>query len=85
MLKADRGNDALHRFRARLGEELTRAGFGRCVSRTFEPHVTLAYAAQQVPAETVDEIRWTATEFVLIHSLLGQTRHIRLGSWALRA
>lgn len=85
VLKADRGNDALHRFRARLGEALTRAGFGRCVSRTFEPHVTLAYAARQVPAEAVDEIRWTATEFVLIHSLLGQTRHIRLGSWALRA
>jgi len=83
VLKAGEGNAALQTFRARLGEALARNGLGRCVSRTFEPHVTLAYAAQTVEPEAVTPIVWTAQEFVLIHSLLGQTRHIVLGRWPL--
>ena len=85
VLKANHGNEALHHFRAQLGAELTRVGLGRCVSKTFEPHVTLAYAPQQIGAEPVEPIGWNASEFVLIHSLLGKTRHIRLGSWPLQA
>lgn len=85
VLKANQGNEALHRFRDQLGVELTRVGLGRCVSKTFEPHVTLAYAQAQVEAEPIEPVIWTASEFVLIHSLLGQTRHIRLGSWPLQA
>lgn len=85
VLKAAGGNAALQAFRAELGGALARNGLGRCVSRTFEPHVTLAYAAQTVDAEAVPPITWTAQEFVLIHSLLGQTRHVVLGRWALDA
>ena len=84
VLKASEGNEALHRFRAQLGIELTRAGLGRCVSKLFEPHVTLAYAPQQLEPEAVEPVIWTASEFVLIHSLLGKTKHLRLGSWPLR-
>ncbi|WP_257385117.1 2'-5' RNA ligase family protein [Tahibacter caeni] len=83
VLKAGGGNAALHAFRAELGTALARNGLGRCVSRTFEPHVTLAYAAQTVDAEAVTPITWTAQDFVLVHSLLGQTRHVVLGRWAL--
>jgi 2'-5' RNA ligase len=85
VLKAAQGNAALQAFRARLGEALARNGLGRCVSRTFEPHVTLAYAAQAVEPEAVTPTGWTAQDFVLIHSLLGQTRHIVLGRWPLVA
>lgn len=85
VLKASEGNAALHAFRKQLGQELTRVGLGRCVSQTFEPHVTLAYAPQRVEAEAVQPVRWLAQEFVLIHSLLGQSRHIVLGRWPLAA
>lgn len=85
VLKASAGNEALHTFREHLGRELLKAGLGRCVTRTFEPHVTLAYAAQGLAAELVGPIVWKVTEFVLIHSLLGQTRYIPLGRWPLRA
>ncbi len=85
VLKASAGNDALHAFREHLGRELLKVGLGRCVTRTFEPHVTLAYATQGVAAEPVEPIVWRATEFVLIHSLLGQTRYIPLGHWPLLA
>jgi 2'-5' RNA ligase len=84
VLKASEGNEALHDFRARLGAELTRVGLGRCVLKSFEPHVTLAYAPQQIAPEAVAPIDWLASEFVLIHSLLGKTKHLRLGSWPLR-
>lgn len=85
VLKASQGNAPLQAFRAKLGEALARNGLGRCVSRTFEPHVTLAYAAQAVEPEAVAPIGWTAQDVVLIHSLLGQTRHIVLDRWPLNA
>jgi 2'-5' RNA ligase len=85
VLKAGPGNETLHTFREQLGRELLKVGLGRCVTRTFEPHVTLAYAPQGVSAEAVEPIVWRATEFVLIHSLLGQTCYIPLGRWPLLA
>lgn len=85
VLKASAGNEALHGFRENLGRELLKVGLGRCITRTFEPHVTLAYAPQAVVAEPVEPIVWRATEFVLIHSLLGQTRYVPLGNWPLLA
>jgi 2'-5' RNA ligase len=32
----------------------------------------------------VNSIVWTVRDFVLIHSLLGQTKHVHLGRWPLR-
>lgn len=83
VLKASACNAALHTFREQLGRELARAGLGRCVSAAFEPHVTLAYSPKTVALETVVPIRWTVRDFLLIHSLLGQTRYIELGRWPL--
>lgn len=45
------------------------------------PHVTLMYDSQAVPEQAVEPIRWSAHDFVLVHSLLGQTKHIHLGRW----
>jgi 2'-5' RNA ligase len=83
VLRSAQDNQPLHAFRENLGRELTRVGLGRCVSRGFEPHVTLTYAPAQIAAESIEPIRWTARDFVLIHSLLGQTRYIELGRWPL--
>lgn len=85
VLKSRQRNEALHALRAGIGRELAAVGLGRCVAAPFEPHVTLTYATQGIVAEAVDPVIWTAHEFVLIHSLLGQTRHIPLGRWPLNA
>lgn len=83
VLKSSGGNEALHAFHARLGHALRAAGLGRCVTASFEPHVTLAYDASDVLVEPVAPVSWRAGEFVLIHSLLGKTKHIPLARWAL--
>ncbi|HUH30012.1 MAG TPA: 2'-5' RNA ligase family protein [Rhodanobacter sp.] len=85
VLKSSGGNEALRAFHAQLGRALHAAGLGRCATAAFEPHVTLAYDACDVAAEPVAPIAWLAGEFVLVHSLLGKTRHIPLARWALNA
>jgi 2'-5' RNA ligase len=81
-----RGGDALEAliaFQQALGFEMAKAGLGDYVEKSFTPHVTLLYDPRLVPEEPVEPIRWTVRELVLIHSLLGQTRHIPLGRWPL--
>jgi 2'-5' RNA ligase len=41
------------------------------------------YDSQSVAEQAVDPIRWSAHDFVLVHSLIGQTKHIHLGRWGL--
>ena len=83
VLKASTCNEALRSFHARLKDALRQVGLGEHTRGNFEPHVTLAYDQQQVPPQAVEPIAWCVSEFVLVHSLLGQTRHIRLASWNL--
>lgn len=83
VLKAEDGNAALRAFHAELGEQLREAGLGQFVTSRFEPHVTLAYDERVVASESVAPVSWHAREFVLVHSLLGKTRHIPLARWAL--
>jgi 2'-5' RNA ligase len=73
------GLGALH---ASLGARLAAAGLGRR-ERAFVPHVTLLYDARNVTVQPVDPLGWTVREFVLVHSLLGQTRYRVLGRWTL--
>jgi RNA 2',3'-cyclic 3'-phosphodiesterase len=61
---------------------MCRAGLqGPRANAKFAPHVTLMYDSQGVPEQAVEPICWTAHDFVLVHSLLGQTKHIHLGRW----
>lgn len=83
VLKAASGNEALRGFHANLARGLRQAGLAQWTRGNFEPHVTLAYDRQLVPPQPVESIAWRAREVVLVHSLLGQTRHIRLASWNL--
>ena len=50
---------------------------------SFTPHITLLYDRQVIPAEAIAPIRWTVDRFVLVRSMLGQTRHIVLQAWDL--
>ena len=83
VLTAEHGNAPLHAFQAELGARLREAGLGRCVASGFRPHLTLAYDRLVIAPEKVAPISWRVEAFVLVHSLLGQTRHIPLARWPL--
>lgn len=85
VLKAAGGNTELRRFHAALAQHLGRHGLARAASGSLEPHVTLLYDRTMVPFEPVPPIAWRANEWVLVHSLLGRHRHLRLASWPLSA
>jgi 2'-5' RNA ligase len=82
----DGGLAALTGFQKAFYLAMCRAGLqGPRSTAKFAPHVTLMYDSQGVPEQAVEPIRWSAHDFVLVHSLLGQTRHIHLGRWPIRA
>ena len=83
VLKSASGNQALRGLHARLGQALRCAGLAQWTRASFEPHVTLAYDAQVLPPQPVPPIGWHASEFVLVHSLLGRTVHMPLARWTL--
>ncbi len=77
--------EVLKSFQLALSTEMIRAGLKHCIDKKFVPHATLLYDETLVPAHAVEPINWAAKDFVLIHSLLGQTKHIHLGRWSLSA
>ena len=82
--QADGCLSALMAFQKEFYLAMCRAGLqGLRANAKFSPHVTLMYDSQGVPEQAVEPIRWTAHDFVLVHSLLGQTKHIHLGRWPL--
>jgi RNA 2',3'-cyclic 3'-phosphodiesterase len=94
VLRAHEGALALMEFRFALGKALETAGFAGRTRAPFTPHITLAYRdPARDPAdvkrrfiERLDEtesVSWTVCDFVLVHSLLGRTRHIALARWPL--
>ena len=74
-------NPALKTFQQALGAAMAKALLPP--DKSFTPHVTLLRDVVEIPSQPVAPITWTVREFVLIHSLIGQTRHIPLGRWAL--
>jgi RNA 2',3'-cyclic 3'-phosphodiesterase len=83
VLRGGDGLAALMAFRRALGAELTKTRLLRKADGPFTPHVTLLYDPRVVAEQVIDPIAWKVTEFVLVHSLLGQTRHIPLARWGL--
>lgn len=51
----------------------------------FSPHMTLVYRKGVPFSHSVAPISWMAEEFVLVHSLIGQTRHEVIARWPLNA
>lgn len=83
VLRGSDGLAELMKFQRGLGAAITRARVGRPVASQFTPHMTLLYDDIQVEDRAVEPIRWTVNEFILVHSLLGQTRHVPLARWSL--
>lgn len=78
------GLAALMAFQKTMYLAMCRAGLqGPRANAKFAPHVTLMYDDQGIPEQAVEPVSWSAHDFVLVHSLLGQTRHIHLGRWPL--
>jgi 2'-5' RNA ligase len=84
VLTASRGTGSLQRFQRALAGAMTDAGIGRYVRSSFKPHVSLLYGNRRIDRQTVPPIRWTVNELVLIHSVVGESRHIVLGRWPLQ-
>lgn len=81
-LRPSRRIDALAELGRKLRDGLAHAGLLRG-AWDFHPHVTLLYRKGRPFTRTIPPIGWDATDFVLIHSLLGEHRHIELGRWPL--
>lgn len=84
VLLAGQGGAELQSLHQALWEACRPAGLVRSDALPYIPHVTLLRAGQAIPPQTVEPIGWNVDEFVLVHSLLGQTRYIQLGRWPLR-
>ncbi len=85
VLLGDDGVAGLCMFHQMLRTTMQNAGLGRGANRHYTPHMTLLYDARRVTEWTfIETIDWTVREFVLVHSLLGRTRHISLARWPLR-
>jgi RNA 2',3'-cyclic 3'-phosphodiesterase len=80
--RLDGGLADLMAFQKTFYLAMCRAGLqGPRANAKFAPHVTLMYDEQAVPEQLVEPISWSACNFVLVHSLIGQTKHIHLGRW----
>ena len=75
---------ALNAFHRALGEAMTRTRLGRWATWHFTPHMTLLYDRKIVGEHAVEAVVWTVTEFVLVHSFVGQGKHVHLARWPLR-
>lgn len=87
VLVGGEGVVGLHTLHEALARALRNAGFGgRAVAPNaahHRPHVTLAYDEPWTAARPVDAASWNVREFVLLHSLIGRTRHVELARWPL--
>jgi RNA 2',3'-cyclic 3'-phosphodiesterase len=84
VLRGDDGLAALTAFQQVLGEAMMKAGLWRWAKPNYTPHVTQLYADRGIAEQVVERVGWTVREFVLVRSLLGQTRYIPLARWPLR-
>ena len=82
-LRAAEDASALIAFRETIRLALARAGLVYDFPLEYIPHVTMLYDDVYVPKVPVPPLRWTVKDFVLIHSMVGKTRHIELGHWLL--
>jgi 2'-5' RNA ligase len=71
-------------LRQSLRAAMKPSGSARGAGSAFTPHVTLLYDDRTVAEQPVEAISWTVRELFLVHSLIGQSRYIRLGQWRLQ-
>ena len=82
VLQMSQGKERLEELCKKLSRSLALASV-HADDKASVPHMTLARAAVNVSLQTVEPVRWTVKKVVLVHSVVGQTRHIHLKSWPL--
>ena len=83
VLRTDKGNRILRKFREDLGVALQSRGMRR--QSTFTPHVTLLYDYNRIiREEVVEPVSWVVNDFKLVSSLVGKSAYSPLGEWKLR-
>jgi 2'-5' RNA ligase len=75
----------LSHFQRQLDTGMAIAGIAGRTDWRFSPHLTLLYRHGKLFSSWTDAVSWTVTDFVLIHSYVGLTRHEELGRWRLGA
>ncbi len=78
-------NPGLRDFRANLWDELARRGVPGAPRNSFTPHVTLLYDSFVLLEQPAHAVTWQATDFILVESIIGESRYEVLGRWALKA
>ncbi len=76
----------LRGFQHALGNTMRRMGFAETQIRShFHPHMTLHYKHARIDPMVVAPVAWTVTQFALVDSLYGLSRHDVLAHWTLKA
>lgn len=83
VLTGGQGLEAVRELRGALVERLVAHGL-TAPERDYEPHLTLRYDKRSAPAWAIDLPGWVASEFVLVKSPQGLTRHDVIGRWPLQ-
>jgi 2'-5' RNA ligase len=83
VLRVGDGLDKVDAFWLNLGMEI--ANVRPFKKQPFTPHMTLSYNGRPMLEHAIEPIRWTAQEFVLINSHVGETYHEVMGRWRLQA
>jgi len=73
--------NVLNDFRQCLCAEMAQTGLA--LPSSYTPHVTLIWADRRVEAYPIAPIDWLVTDFVLVSSVFGQSRHDILDHWQL--
>jgi 2'-5' RNA ligase len=83
VLRGDDGVVGLEMLGRSLGVSMRMAGLKARFD--FTPHLTLLYGERPIRERFIQPISWTVREFVLVRSLIGKSKYIRLGRWPLDA
>ncbi len=79
VLVGGEGVAGLEQVRAELEIEVPRLLPDLKPPPPFNPHMTVLYDPRVVAEEAIEPIRWRVDELVLVDSLHGRGRHLRLG------
>jgi len=83
VLTGGQGLEAVRDLQGAVAERLAAHGLP-VPEREFRPHLTLRYDKRPAPAWAVDLPGWVASDFVLVKSPQGLTRHDVIGRWPLQ-
>jgi 2'-5' RNA ligase len=82
VLRGEDGVVGLTMLHRSLGAEMRKVGLKRRAD--FTPHMTLVYGSRRIDEQPIEPVCWTVGELVLVLSLIGETKHVRLEQWPLR-